>query len=669
MARRTVLTARQREALFALPREEADLLRHCVLSDADLVHIRGRRRDRNRLGFALQLCAFRHPGRLIGKGEAIPEPMLAFVAAQLGLDGEAVADYAARSETHYEHSSTIQRLYGYRPFEGMVRGQFQTWLVDAAVGTRTSEALVAAMLDELRARRIIVPGPTTVERACADALVAAERRVAHRIADRLSPDVRTRLIRMLSERVEDGPSRTLSCFVWLRRTEPGGNSADANRLLERLEWLEELAIPAEVIAGVSPHRIARLRRQGERYYADGLRDVPEARRLAILAVCAVEWRAVLADAVVETHERITGRLFRQAQRACAALVEERKGAIAGVLRSVAALGNAMVHARTVGSDVTAAVAHSVGWEELAQLAATATSLTAAIDADPIDHLGGGYHRFRRYAPRMLEALDLHGGRSAEPLLEAVGVLRDLNRRGRTELPTDVPTSFASSKWKKRIVPSDRLVSSGTGAPPTTVPDRRMWETAVLFRLRDALRSGDVWLAHSHRHREPGRELVPAEAIASPEALGAVPRLAVPLNAADWIASRQAALDRAMEDVARATATGTLAGTIEGGRLRADRLDADPPAGAGDLTLDLYSALPQVRITDLLLDVDRWTGFADAFTDLRTGSPCRDKISLLSVVLADGLNLGLSKMAGAIGVRSHWQLLRIARWHVEDHASK
>ena len=146
MARRTVLTARQREALFALPASEADLLRHCVLSDADLVHVRGRRRDRNRLGFALQLCAFRYPGRLIGKGEAIPEAMLAFVAAQLGLSGEAVTDYAARSETHYEHSSTIQQLYGYRPFEGMVREQFQAWLVEAAVGAHTSEALARGRL-------------------------------------------------------------------------------------------------------------------------------------------------------------------------------------------------------------------------------------------------------------------------------------------------------------------------------------------------------------------------------------------------------------------------------------------------------------------------------------------------------------------------------------------
>ena len=36
MARRTVLTSRQRAALFALPQREADLLRHYTLSDEDL---------------------------------------------------------------------------------------------------------------------------------------------------------------------------------------------------------------------------------------------------------------------------------------------------------------------------------------------------------------------------------------------------------------------------------------------------------------------------------------------------------------------------------------------------------------------------------------------------------------------------------------------------------
>ena len=44
MARRTVLTSRQRSALFALPQREADLLRHYTLSDEDRV-VCGRGRD------------------------------------------------------------------------------------------------------------------------------------------------------------------------------------------------------------------------------------------------------------------------------------------------------------------------------------------------------------------------------------------------------------------------------------------------------------------------------------------------------------------------------------------------------------------------------------------------------------------------------------------------
>ena len=56
MARRTVLTSRQRSVLFSLPQHEADLLRHYTLSEEDLQNIGARRRPRNKLGFALQLC-------------------------------------------------------------------------------------------------------------------------------------------------------------------------------------------------------------------------------------------------------------------------------------------------------------------------------------------------------------------------------------------------------------------------------------------------------------------------------------------------------------------------------------------------------------------------------------------------------------------------------------
>lgn len=166
-----------------------------------------------------------------------------------------------------------------------------------------------------------------------------------------------------------------------------------------MDWLGELAIPEDVIAEVPPHRIARLRRQGERTHADGLRELPEARRLAILAVCAVEWRAAIADAVVETHERITGRLYRDAERLCASLAADRRGSVADTLHIFAQVSRAMVHAHAAGKDASAVIEQTVGWTGLRRLAATAAALTSAIEADPLDHLATGHTRLRRLTRR------------------------------------------------------------------------------------------------------------------------------------------------------------------------------------------------------------------------------------------------------------------------------
>ena len=140
----------------------------------------------------------------------------------------------------------------------------------------------------------------------------------------------------------------MSRFVWLRRFEVGRNSADINGLLDRLEFLQGFDLPSDLLETVPPHRIARLRRQGERYFTDGLRDISGDRRLAILAVCAVEWRGAIADAVVETHDRVVGQTFRSAQRRCAARIQDSRTALHDTLAAFRTLGAALLEAKGDG---------------------------------------------------------------------------------------------------------------------------------------------------------------------------------------------------------------------------------------------------------------------------------------------------------------------------------
>src|SRR3546814_17215286 len=63
-----------------------------------------------------------------------------------------------------------------------------------------------------------------------------------------------------------------------------------------------------------------------------------------------------------------------------------------------------------------------------------------------------------------------------------------------------------------------------------------------------------------------------------------------------------------------------------------------------LTLACYGMLPATRITDVLSQVERWTGFTQHFGHVSTGLPPGDEQAFLATLIAEATNLGLSRMA-------------------------
>ena len=90
--------------------------------------------------------------------------------------------------------------------------------------------------------------------------------------------------------------------------------------------------------------------------------------------------------------------------------------------------------------------------------------------------------------------DIYGAAVSAPLLKAAGLIQ-------SGADTERSTSFLrrKSKWHQHLKAQDD-------------GDLRLWEVAVLFHLRDAFRSGDVWLSHSKRYGDLKQILVPAQAV-------------------------------------------------------------------------------------------------------------------------------------------------------------
>lgn len=76
MARRSILSATERDSLLALPESQDDLILHYSFTESDLSLIRQRRGDANRINFAVQLCLLRYPGYALASDMPVPDPVI-----------------------------------------------------------------------------------------------------------------------------------------------------------------------------------------------------------------------------------------------------------------------------------------------------------------------------------------------------------------------------------------------------------------------------------------------------------------------------------------------------------------------------------------------------------------------------------------------------------------
>jgi TnpA family transposase len=196
-------------------------------------------------------------------------------------------------------------------------------------------------------------------------------------------------------------------------------------------------------------------------------------------------------------------------------------------------------------------------------------------------------------------------------------------------------------------------------------DHRFYELCALSELKNTLRAGDVWALGSRQFKDFEDYLLPPERFAALREGGNLP-VAMDLDGERYLRDRLALLSEQLQDVDRLAASGALPDAeIADELLKIKPLTKSVPEEAERLEAVLYGLVPHLKITELLLEVDRWTNFTWHFTHLREGTPAKDRPLLLTVILADAINLGLTKMAEACPGVTVSKLDTLRAWHIRD----
>ena len=649
--RRGLLTPAQRAGLLALPSDPQVIAEHYTLTPADRELIDARRTAANRLGLAVQLCLMRHPGRTWVRDEELPPAMLRFVADQFGLLPSNLEDYAARVETRREHLAELLDLLGLEAFAQRHYRPLRDWLAGVARTSDNAVVLVDALLKELRRRRVLSPPIDRLERITASARHRARREAYAALVADLDDEQRRGFDDLLARHRAQDWRTTMG---WLR--EPPGAATPANvlRRLDRLKVLRAVGIPAEWGRRVHHNRLVQLAREGAATTVAHLRDLEPTRRHATLVAVVIEGTATLTDQALDLHTRAIGSVFKKAQRKHLEQFEAAAKATNEKVDLYARVGRAVFDARGAGGDVLKAIESVLSWDELEQTVREAEGLARPHGFDFLGGIGEHYAQVRRYAPRFLEAFEFVPSPATQNLFDAVRLLRRLNEEGLRSVPENAPVGFVRRRWHPHV-----LATAGGGKI-----DRRFYELCVLAELSNALRSGDLWVAGSRQFRDFESYLLP------PDEFGAMREHGLPLAVDDdlptYLQRRSEQLDRSLREVDQLARTGGLPdASVEQGTLRIKPLGNAVPDEADALARRAYALVPRIKVTDLLVEVDAWCGFSRRFTHLKTDRPANDTALLLAAILADGINLGTTKMADACPGTTAGRLGWIGQWHVRE----
>lgn len=625
------LSSKQRYRPISLSEEFTDeeMARDWTLSKEDAREIGGYRK-KYRLYIAVQICVVRLYGRFLKEVNDLSPRILSYLNKQLNLPPSLKVQVPKRRATGIEFRQQVLKHLGFQRLTAQEQQTLQTWLETKAKQGALPHDLFHEAETYLLQKHILLPGPSVLEKLIIHVCSEVHEQLFATIYEKSPPALRKAIDELLT--VPKG--ERLSKFSLLKSYPPEAKISSLKDYLQRYQTLVDTGIDAVAPQLANPALQNYLFKLTKKYKAKDVRRFHKRKRYALMICFLLETRKVLLDHLVKMHDQYIATITRQSkstyEKEHRALRKRQKRAVDVVLH---------VNDLLLAWPKEEPILKQKLWQQVNELDLR-TSLDDLRVFKRLEERGYGDILMRRYPSlRKYFADFIHlpfaAGHGSAPLLKSILLIRQLDANKIKKLPKDTPTAFVPKELQRALHDEGGKLN------------RNIWEMGLALALKDALRSGDLYLPQSKQYVSFWNMML---SDTDWQALDASSHIELELpqaqEAKDVLTTNfQEGVVTAREQFSQDTFA-----QISNGKLKLKRNDKlAEPDNLTKLQSTINASMPPIRIENLLMEVDQSTHFTRHFKPIQ-GHRSRPNLyykTLLAGIISQATNLGVVAMSASV----------------------
>ena len=621
----------------------------------DIKNIIANRGADNRLGYAVQLCWLRFTSMSFTDPEEIPLYIVKFIGKQLNISPSLFSAYGHRRQTRSKHLRKICEDYNFRLFEG-AQQEIATFVKEDLKAGRSSLSMIENVIRYAKQKHIILPSIGAIEEIVRTSRAEFDDNVIEYIYSQLSGEQCKELNKTLEILPENkGGFSILQEFKTLPTK---NNQKSVKVILDKLQKIRGFGINLD-LHNLHQNMIRKMSALCMTYNSAQLKRMSEKRRLALMAIMLYDRERVLTDNAINICNRLIydiksdgSKRLNQQYTDSAPNIQDSFKHIAGIIPKIWALMN---DSSVKETELRKSFFNIFREPDYVRFI-SATETLSQIPTDSFSLIETSYKTFRPFALSYLELINFKSDTSeCDTLINAIEKMKSFYKSPQSKMGEDFPKSFWEGRWESFILKKDGKINT------------HYYELAFFDSLRTAIGSGNLYVECSYNHRSLNQYLIPKEEFELiksevPSIINAFP------TADEYIEKCKSSLEGGYKLIDRCLSkNGDL--YIEDNQFHIKRLQRESPPQAKVLSKEMYSAVPPVKLPDLLFEVAKWTGFDKCFYN--ESFPKNDNTpTLMAALMALGTNIGAERMArSAKGLTLSKMTTAIGNYLTEDNLKK